>query len=226
MYIDGKILEYPQAKRITKNNGEPMDIQLMILETFDTYPRKVAIQFIDKKIELLNQVNYNPVRVHINPESRNSGENWFTSLNGWKVEPMPMAAQAGAPQNAAPAPAATPVHPAAAPVQPQYKIGDVVNGYILTVQGWSPAQNIPQPITNSPQPITQTPTTPPPPPAHPAPQVQQPAPSWGAPPAAPAPAPTPVQQWAAPAAAPPPANPSGGMFDANGNIIADPRELF
>jgi hypothetical protein len=97
MYIDGTLVSYTQVETIQGQNGV-INKCFMIVQINGTYPKKVAIQFMNDKINLLQSVRYTEVRVHVNPSSNESNGRWFTNLDGWKVEPIPAAATQGAPQ--------------------------------------------------------------------------------------------------------------------------------
>jgi hypothetical protein len=97
MYIDGTLVSYTQVETIQGQNGV-INKCFMIVQINGTYPKKVAIQFMNDKINLLQAVRYTEVRVHVNPSSNESNGRWFTNLDGWKVEPIPAAATQGAPQ--------------------------------------------------------------------------------------------------------------------------------
>lgn len=90
MHIDGTLVSYTQIETIQGNNGI-INKCFMIVQTHGTYPKKVAIQFMNDKINLLQSVRYTEVRVHVNPSSNESNGRWFTNLDGWKVEPIPAA---------------------------------------------------------------------------------------------------------------------------------------
>lgn len=138
--VDGVIRLYPPMEQgVTQSTGQPWYKQLMVIETYGQYPKKVAIAFMGAdKINALQQFPVGTaVKVHVNLESREYNGKWYDSINGWKVEHGSATQQQ---------PAAAPMAPAApaqqaAPAPQQYAIGSVVNGFQLHPDGqWKPYQ--------------------------------------------------------------------------------------
>jgi len=188
--VEGIVRLYPPMETGTGQNG-PWYKQLMVIETYGQYPKKVAISFFGaEKINALQGFPVgSPVKVSVNLESREHNQKWYSDIQGWKVENGAATAQPGA------APAAP-----AAPAQPQYYVGQIVNGHQLQANGqWTPVQQQPA------APVQQ--------PAAPAPAPQFAASAAPATPAqfvAPQPQPQPQQQ--APAQFP-----QGPQFNAGAN---------
>lgn len=143
--VEGVVRIYPPMEQgITQSTGQPWYKQLMVIETYGQYPKKVAVSFMGEKINQLQQFPAGtPVKVHVNPESREYNSKWFTDLNGWKVEHGSATQHPGAPTQPAAAPMApaAPAAPVQQPQQPQYHVGQVVNGFQLQANGqWLPVQ--------------------------------------------------------------------------------------
>lgn len=132
MDIVGKIIyALPEVSGVSKN-GNNWKKREYVLETQETYPKKIHFDFFGEKADQFPLQVGQVIRLYFDIESREYQGRWYTSIRGWKYDD-PMAAQAmpaadpaaaypGAP--AAPAygaPAAAPAYPgapAAAPVYP------------------------------------------------------------------------------------------------------------
>lgn len=171
--VEGVVKLYPQMEQgITQSTGQPWYKQLMVIETYGQYPKKVAIAFMGaEKINALQQFPIGTaVKVHVNLESREYNGKWYDSINGWKVEHGSATQQQPAAAPMAPAAPAAPAQQAA-PVQQQHPVGSVVNGFQLHPDGqwrlYQPAQ------AAAPAPTPQAPA-----PQQAAPQFQQAAPAF------------------------------------------------
>jgi hypothetical protein len=153
--IEGTLKGFLQQVTGNGQNGQ-WHKQEVIFTIPGEYTNDVCIEFWNEKInELLTGVvqgRMYKISININSNTKD-GLKYFTSLRAWKIEAVGGVTPA-------------PVQPAA-PVQPQYKIGDVVNGHILQANGWVPHTPPPAPVA---------PVAPPAPPtqqfAPPAPPVQ------------------------------------------------------
>ena len=113
MEITGKIIfDLPEQSGQSKT-GNPWRKKEYVLETEDTYPRKVHFDFFGDRVDQFRLHVGQRVRLSFDIESREYNGRWFTSIRGWRAEDADMAAApAQAPSVSAPA-AAT-----AAPVPP------------------------------------------------------------------------------------------------------------
>lgn len=125
MEIIGKIIEaLPVQEGVAKSTGKPWKKRLYILETQETYPRKVAVTVFG--VDRVNQyesmltpgVN---VTASVDVESREFNGRWYTDVSAWKFEIQGQTTPGGgysAPDAAAyGAPAVTPP-PAIMPSEP------------------------------------------------------------------------------------------------------------
>jgi hypothetical protein len=133
MHIDGTLVSYTQIETINGTNG-PLNKCFMIIQTLGKYPKKVAIQFMNDKINLLQAVRYTDVRVHLELSSTEKDGRWFSNINGWKVEQIPAV-------TVAPQQATTPQQQFGAWAAPTQAIPTTV---APQPQAWSPA---PQPFS-------------------------------------------------------------------------------
>lgn len=125
MEITGKIIvKLPPQTGVSKA-GNNWSKQEYVLETQESFPKKVHFDFFGERANQYNLEVGQMVKLSFDIESREYNGRWFTSIRGWKAELVDEAAAApgvvgGAPVAAAPV-AAAPVapHPAeAAPVAP------------------------------------------------------------------------------------------------------------
>ena len=69
-----------------KNTGKEWQSQDIIIETVETYPKKIAINFYGDKIKEVEKLNINDdVTVTANVESREFNGKWYTKVKAWKV---------------------------------------------------------------------------------------------------------------------------------------------
>jgi hypothetical protein len=94
--------------------------QEFVVETFETYPKKVCCSLWGDKTEQLRRFPVGTdLKVSINIESREYNERWYTEVRAWKIDAA--AATAPAPGGFVPPPAyQAPANPAAPP-QPNFQ---------------------------------------------------------------------------------------------------------
>ncbi len=117
MEVTGKIiLALPEMTGVSKA-GNPWKKREYVLETFESYPRKIHFDFFGEKADQFQlQVGQN-IKLSFDIESREYNGRWFTSIRGWKVDPAaPYAAAPTAAYGAPAAPAAA--APGAVPPPP------------------------------------------------------------------------------------------------------------
>lgn len=121
MEITGKIIvALPEQSGVSKA-GNTWKKKEYVLETQDTYPKKVHFDLFGDKADKYPLTVGQTVRLSFDIESREYNGRWFTSIRGWQVEPADdaMAAPQAAPSyNSAPAGAAVPPPPAVQPSDP------------------------------------------------------------------------------------------------------------
>lgn len=111
MEITGKIiLALPEMTGVSKA-GNPWKKREYVLETQETYPKKVHFDFFGERADQYPLTVGQEVKLSFDIESREYNGRWFTSIRGWKAEPATAAAAPGMP---APAPGAFPQAPAGA----------------------------------------------------------------------------------------------------------------
>jgi len=87
MEIKGKVLEKFGVESGTNANGKQWKKQNILIETIETYPKKVYISFMGDKIDELSNVYPGAtVEVYVNVESREFNGKWYTDIKGWKLK--------------------------------------------------------------------------------------------------------------------------------------------
>lgn len=84
MEISGKINQFLQVQSGQGKNG-PWKKQEFILETGDTYPKKVCIAVWGDKIPLNNYKPGDEIVVSFDVESREYNGRWYTDVKAWKI---------------------------------------------------------------------------------------------------------------------------------------------
>lgn len=104
MEITGRIiLALPEISGTSKA-GNPWKKREYVLETQETYPRKVHFDFFGERADQYPLNVGDTVRLSFDIESREYNGRWFTSIRGWKAENADTApaAPAQAPYQATP----------------------------------------------------------------------------------------------------------------------------
>ena len=90
MDISGKIIQLLPAQEGQGKNGT-WKKQEFILETGDTYPKKVCIAVWGDKIDIKGFKMGDTVDVSFDVESREYNGKWYTDVKAWKIEPATVA---------------------------------------------------------------------------------------------------------------------------------------
>ena len=114
MEITGKIIvALPEQSGVSKA-GNSWKKKEYVLETQETYPKKVHFDLFGDKADKYPLSVGQTVKLSFDIESREYNGRWFTSIRGWQAEPVDDAMNS--------APVSTPVYPTAsnagAPVPP------------------------------------------------------------------------------------------------------------
>ena len=98
MEIEGKVIAVLGEKTGTsKASGKPWIVREYVLETKENFPKKVAFDFFGDKAEQYKLSVGDEIRLSFDIESREYNGRWYTSIRGWKSEPLD-AAPVAAPQ--------------------------------------------------------------------------------------------------------------------------------
>ena len=110
MEITGKIIVVLPPQSGVSQAGNNWKKQEYVLETEETYPKKVHFDFFGERADQYNWIKIGDrIRLSFDIESREYNNRWYTSIRGWKAEKADDAAATQAP--AAPSPAAQPAAP-------------------------------------------------------------------------------------------------------------------
>ena len=100
MEIKGTVILKTGLETGTTKTGNSYKKQFILIETQETYPKKVYIQFWGDKTDALSNVYVGAiVTVSVNIESREFNGKYYTDVSGWKVnmESAPQPEQVSAP---------------------------------------------------------------------------------------------------------------------------------
>ena len=86
MELEGIIIKVLPTENGTSGAGKDYTKCEFIVETEGQYPKKVAITNFNEKVPTSQLILGAKVKAHINLESRESKEKWYTSVNVWKLE--------------------------------------------------------------------------------------------------------------------------------------------
>ncbi|MDE6080538.1 MAG: DUF3127 domain-containing protein [Duncaniella sp.] len=126
MEIVGKIIAaLPEISGVSASSGKAWKKREYVLETMETYPKKVFFNFWGERADQYPLNVGEVVRLSFDINSREYNGRWYVDISGWKAEPAD-AAQAGVPptppvaQSFGPAPQMPGGYsaPAAAPAPP------------------------------------------------------------------------------------------------------------
>ena len=105
MEITGKIIVKLPLASGTSKAGNEWHKQEYVLETLESFPKKVHFDFFGEKADQYPLNIGDVIRLSFDIESREYQGRWYTSIRGWKAEPADaVAATAPVQQVAAAAP--------------------------------------------------------------------------------------------------------------------------
>lgn len=94
MEVEGKIIQVLAERSGVSKAGNSWKTKEYVLETKDTYPRKIAFDFFGDKADQYPLQVGDEIRLSFDIESREYQGRWYTSIRGWKSEPLTPAAGA------------------------------------------------------------------------------------------------------------------------------------
>jgi len=88
MEIKGKVFKVLAEQSGTSAGGKAWVKQEIVVETEDQYPRKVCVTAMNEKVVPIVKTLTpgQQVTVHINLESREYQERWFTNVTAWRID--------------------------------------------------------------------------------------------------------------------------------------------
>lgn len=84
--ITGSVIVKEETREVGANGFKK---RLLVVQTAGQYPQSLPIDFVQDKTALLDaiQVGQNvKVNVNLRGSKSKSGEQWFPSIQGWKIE--------------------------------------------------------------------------------------------------------------------------------------------
>lgn len=112
MEVTGKIILALPEMSGTSKSGNPWKKREYVLETQETYPRKIHFDFFGDRADQFPLNVGDVIKLSFDIESREYNGRWFTSIRGWKSEPAAAVAPYPGAQPAAPAAFPEPAAPA------------------------------------------------------------------------------------------------------------------
>ena len=92
MEITGKIIVKLPLASGTSKAGNEWHKQEYVLETLESFPKKVHFDFFGEKADQYPLNIGDVIRLSFDIESREYNGRWYTSIRGWKAEPADAAA--------------------------------------------------------------------------------------------------------------------------------------
>jgi hypothetical protein len=101
MEVTGKIIQVLPLQEGTSKAGNPWKKRYYVLETQETYPKKIAFYVFgtDRVAQYEHIAVGATVRLSFDIESREYQGRWYTDVQGWRIDPVETAAP-GAPTQA------------------------------------------------------------------------------------------------------------------------------
>ena len=97
MEVTGKIIVALPEMSGTSKAGNAWKKREYVLETQETYPRKIHFDFFGERADQFPLNVGDVIKLSFDIESREYNGRWFTSIRGWKSEPASAAGTAAAP---------------------------------------------------------------------------------------------------------------------------------
>ena len=85
MEIQGKIIAVLPTRSVTSARGTQWSSQTAVIETQEQYPKKLAFDVINDKIDQLNIQLGEILTVQFDINAREYNGRWFNSVNAWNV---------------------------------------------------------------------------------------------------------------------------------------------
>ena len=88
--VSGKVFKILNEQKGTSAAGKGWVKQDFVIETDDQYPKKIAVTAMgDKIVPVVKTLSVGQqVTIHINIESREYQDKWFSNINVWRVDKL------------------------------------------------------------------------------------------------------------------------------------------
>jgi len=118
MEISGKLIQKLPLQSGVGKTGTSWQKQEFVIETIETYPKKICANLWGDKVDVLQSINIgDQVIMSFSVESREYNGKWYTDVKAWKLETAVQAPQS-APQQST---AAAPTFPTANALPPEFE---------------------------------------------------------------------------------------------------------
>ncbi len=97
MEVEGKIIAFIGERSGVSKAGNPWKTKEYVLETKESFPKKIAFDFFGDRADQFPLNVGDEIRLSFDIESREYQGRWYTSIRGWKSEPLTAAAGAPVP---------------------------------------------------------------------------------------------------------------------------------
>jgi hypothetical protein len=85
--ITGKIIQKLNKTEGISKAGKPWSKQEFVIETQETYPKKVMVSTMNDKVNELERFNVGDIiTASLNLESREYNGRWYTDARAWKIQ--------------------------------------------------------------------------------------------------------------------------------------------
>lgn len=89
MEVEGKIIEFiGETSGISNASGKPWKKREYVLETRENFPRKIAFDFFGDRADQYPLNVGDEIRLSFDIDSHKYNNRWYTSIRGWKSEPL------------------------------------------------------------------------------------------------------------------------------------------
>lgn len=123
MEVKGKIIVALPEISGTSRAGNPWKKREYVLETQETYPRKIYFDFFGDRADQYPLQVGQEIILSFDIESREYNGRWFTSIRGWKAEPV----NGGVSAQAIPQPGSMAINPGEIPPPPAITSSDATD---------------------------------------------------------------------------------------------------
>lgn len=103
MEVKGKIIQKLPLQSGTSKAGNQWSKQVYVLETHDSFPKKVCFDFFGDRVSQYPLEVGDEITLSFDIESREFNGRWYTDIRGWKAEKIDASAPAQEPQLPPPA---------------------------------------------------------------------------------------------------------------------------
>lgn len=87
MEVTGKIImAFPEVSGVAKATGNPWKKREYVLETHETYPKKIFFDFFGERADQYPLSVGDEITLSFDIDSREYQGRWYVSIRGWKAE--------------------------------------------------------------------------------------------------------------------------------------------